>query len=196
MRNPEATKENILKRSGVLFNTNGYKATSISDITTATGLTKGAIYTHFTNKDELEQATLSYLSSQLFGKLKELTKSEITAGDKLRSIFIFFESYISNPPLKGGCPLLNAAIEADDAHVGLRKEALKILTILRSSVVSILQKGIEYEQIKPNVDKDFFATLVIACLEGSIMMSKLERNDSDIKKMIKHLNQQLQQIEI
>ncbi len=196
MRNPEATKENILKRSGVLFNTNGYKATSISDITTATGLTKGAIYTHFTNKDELERETLSYLSSLLFEKLRELTKPEVTAGNKLRSIFTFFESYITNPPVKGGCPLLNAAIEADDAHAGLRKEALKILSVLRGSVVSILNKGIERKQIKTGIDKDFFATLIIACLEGSIMMSKLERNDSDIKKMIKHLNQQLQQIEI
>ncbi len=196
MRNPEATKESILKRSGILFNTNGYKATSISDITTATGLTKGAIYTHFKNKDELEQETLSYLSSLLFLKLKELVSTKITAPEKLRSIFTFFELYISKPPLKGGCPLLNAAIEADDAHAGLRKEALKILTILRGSVVSILQKGIEHKQIKPDIDKDFFATLVIACLEGSIMMSKLERNDSDIKRMTKHLNQQLQQIEI
>jgi TetR/AcrR family transcriptional regulator, transcriptional repressor for nem operon len=196
MRNPEATKDNILKRSAVLFNTNGYKATSISDITSATGLTKGAVYSHFVNKDQLEIETLGYLSTLLFAKLKELTKKEVTAGDKLRSIFIFFESYITNPPLKGGCPLLNAAIEADDAHVGLRKEALKILSVLRASVISILQKGIEHNQLKPGTDKEFLATIIIAGLEGSIMMSKLERNDNDIKKMIKHLSQQIKDIEI
>jgi TetR/AcrR family transcriptional regulator, transcriptional repressor for nem operon len=196
MRNPTITKENILKKSGVLFNTYGYKATSISDITSATGLTKGAIYTHFINKDELECETLNYLSSLLFEKLRQLSKPELTAGDKLRSVFSFFESYITNAPLKGGCPLLNAAIEADDAHPGLRKEALKILSILRNSLMSILQKGIEHKQIKPTIDTAFFATLIIAGLEGSIMMSKLEQNNNDIKKMIKHLNQQLEVIEL
>lgn len=196
MRNPEFTKETILKKSGALFNTNGYKATSISEITDATGFTKGAIYRHFESKDELERETLAYLSSILFQRLGEVIKTEKTAGDKLRTIFKFFESYISNPPLKGGCPLLNAAIEADDAHPGLRKEALKTLTMLRESLIRILQKGIEYHQIKPDIDKNFYAALIIATLEGGIMMSKLEGNDNDIRNMIEHLRAQLSQIEI
>ncbi|MEP2968608.1 TetR/AcrR family transcriptional regulator, partial [Nonlabens ulvanivorans] len=47
MRNPQLTKDIIIKESADLFNTKGYKATSLSDITTATGFTKGAIYKHF-----------------------------------------------------------------------------------------------------------------------------------------------------
>jgi TetR/AcrR family transcriptional regulator, transcriptional repressor for nem operon len=196
MRNPEATKETILKKSGVLFNTQGYKATSISHITDATGLTKGAIYRHFDSKDELERHTMAYLSGIMFSKLREVVKDELTAGNKLRAIFSFFESYITNPPLKGGCPLLNAAIEADDAHIGLRKEALKTLGILRESVVTILSNGVKYQQIKPTVDKEFYATLIIAVLEGGIMMSKLEGNNHDIRKMLAHLNKQLEEIEL
>jgi AcrR family transcriptional regulator len=196
MRDPEATKERILKKSGVLFNTQGYKATSISDITDATGFTKGAIYRHFDNKDELERETLAYLSSQLFEKLRELIKEKPTAGEKLRTIFCFFESYITHPPLRGGCPLLNAAVEADDAHPALRKEALKTLSILRGSVITILQNGINHKQLKATIDKDFYATLFIATLEGGIMMSKLTGNDDDIRKMIKHLNNMLTEIEV
>jgi TetR/AcrR family transcriptional regulator, transcriptional repressor for nem operon len=196
MRDPIATKEAILRKSGVLFNTQGYKATSISEITDATGFTKGAIYRHFNNKDELERETMAHLSGLLFANMRERIKSEKTAGDKLRAIFKYFESYITNPPLKGGCPLLNAAIEADDAHAGLRKEALKTMGILRESVVTILKNGIERKQIKAAIDKDFYATLMIATLEGGIMMSKLEGNNNDIRKMIKHLNAQLTEIEI
>ena len=196
MRNPEATKETILKQSGILFNTQGYKSTSISNITDATGLTKGAIYKHFSNKTELEQQTMAYLSGLLFTKLRELIWNEKTAGDKLRTIFSFFETYITNPPLKGGCPLLNAAVEADDALPSLRKEALKTLSTLRQSVVHILEKGIEHKQIKADTDTAFYASLIIAGLEGGIMMSKLEGNNDDIVKMTKHLNKQLIEIEI
>lgn len=196
MRNPEVTKETILKKSGVLFNTQGYKATSISEITEATGLTKGAIYRHFGSKNALERETLSYLSERIFEQLRPLIQSEKTAGNKLRAIFQFFESYISKPPLKGGCPLLNAATEADDAHPALRKEALKMLEALRGSVIHILKNGIEHGQLKKTTDCDFYATLIIASLEGGIMMSKLMGNDDDIGKMIKHLKAQLQEIEL
>lgn len=191
MRNPEVTKETILKKSGVLFNTNGYKATSISHITDATGLTKGAIYRHFSNKDELERETLAHLSSVLFEKLGGAIKIAKTAPDKLTTILHFFESYATNPPLKGGCPLLNAAIEADDAHPGLRKGALKTLHILRQSIITILQNGIDHKQIKPGINKEFYAALIIATLEGGIMMSKLEGNNEDIRTVTKHLKSQL-----
>ena len=196
MRNPEATKETILKKSGVLFNTQGYKSTSISEITDATGFTKGAIYRHFENKDELEIETLKYLSSLMFEKLRGRIREEATTGDKLRSVFHYFESYISNPPLKGGCPLLNVAIEADDSNPALQKAALKILNSLREAIVTMLANGIKYKQIKAGIDKEYFATLIIAGLEGAIMMSKLSGNDDDIKRMIKHLDKQVAEIEI
>ena len=138
MRNPEITKERILKQSGQLFNTQGYKATSLRDITDATGFTKGAIYRHFNSKDELEMETLSHLSNQMFELVRGRIKEAKTAGAKLRSIFNFFETYISKPPIKGGCPLMNVAIEADDAHPQLRKRAVSIMNILHDSIDTIL----------------------------------------------------------
>jgi len=196
MRNSEATKETILKRSGVLFNTRGYKATSISHITDATGLTKGAIYRHFTNKSELETETLMHLSGIMFEKLRERIKEQQTAGDKLRAVFRFFESYIDSPPVKGGCPLMNAAVEADDAHPVLRKGAIKILNAIRDSLLTILNNGIKYKQLKPTIDVEMYATLVFASLEGAIMMSKLTGNNIDIKKTVAFLEKQLQEFEL
>ena len=196
MRNSEATKETILKRSGILFNTKGYKATSISNITDATGLTKGAIYRHFTNKHELELETLMHLSTIMFEKLSERIREKTTAGEKLRAVFKFFESYINSPPVKGGCPLMNAAVEADDAHPMLRKGAVKILTTYRESLLAILSNGIKHKQIRPEIDKEMYATLFFASLEGAIMMSKLTGNENDIKRTITFLEKQLKEIEV
>jgi len=195
IRNPDETKQKILKKSGVLFNTQGYKATSISDITSATGFTKGAIYRHFENKAVLEKETLFHLSTVMFEILRERIRCQKTAGDKLRAIFRYFESYISNPEVKGGCPLLNAAIEADDTNPVLRREALKILDILRESVIAILRNGIRYQQIRKDTDTEYYATIIIASLEGAIMMSKLRGNNHDIKRVIKHLESLLGNIE-
>lgn len=196
MRNPEVTRETILKESAILFNTQGYKATSISNITDATGLTKGAIYRHFASKDALEIQTLEHLSVLMNEQLRDRIKKQPTAGKKLRTVFHFFRSYITNPPFEGGCPLLNAAVEADDAHPDLRTAALKILNGLKASVISIIEKGIYYRQIKKGIDKEMYTTLIIASLEGAIMMSKLQGNDDDLKRVVKHLEKQIEDIEI
>ncbi|HYG03918.1 MAG TPA: TetR/AcrR family transcriptional regulator [Chryseosolibacter sp.] len=196
MRNPEQTRDKILKKAGILFNTKGYKATSISDITDATGFTKGAIYRHFDNKEELEREGLFYLSGIMFTEVRERVKAELTAGNKLRAMLRFFESYITAPVVKGGCPLLNAAIEADDAHPQLRKTAVRILDILSQSLITIIENGIRYNQLKPDTDKQYFATLIIASLEGAIMMSKLRGNNDDIRIVIKHLEKQIETIEV
>jgi TetR/AcrR family transcriptional regulator, transcriptional repressor for nem operon len=196
IRNPDKTRLKILQKSGALFNTQGYKSTSISDITTATGFTKGAIYRHFKNKEDLEKETLFHLSTFMFTRLRGQIKEEKSAGGKLRAIFKFFDSYITKPELKGGCPLLNAAIEADDANPVLRKEAVKVLNILRDSIIGILANGIKHKQIKKDIDLDGFATIIIGCLEGAIMMSKLRGTNDDIRKMTQFLEKQLKQIEI
>jgi TetR/AcrR family transcriptional regulator, transcriptional repressor for nem operon len=49
----ENTKEFIIDETFKLFLTHSYEAVSISDISKAIGLTKGALYHHFKNKEEL-----------------------------------------------------------------------------------------------------------------------------------------------
>ncbi len=195
MRDAEITIERILDKSGELFNTRGYKATSLSDITTLTGLTKGAIYRHFESKDDLETKTLQHLSFRMYDKMKSVIKSEPTAGKKLRAIFSFFGSYITDPPIPGGCPLLNVAIESDDAHPRLRKGALEILNTLRDSIIRILDNGIKHNQIREDIDRNYYATIIIASLEGAIMMSKLRGNNDDIRLVVRHLDSLVSKIE-
>jgi TetR/AcrR family transcriptional regulator, transcriptional repressor for nem operon len=196
MRQPEITKELLLQKAGQLFNTKGYKATSISEITDATGLTKGAIYKHFGSKKHLEEEALMHLAQQMFDQMRLRIKEQHTAGDKLRSLFTFFEQYMIKPPVKGGCPLLNVAIEADDAHPDLRKRAMAMLQLLKEAVYTLIENGIRYKQLKPGISKEYYATIIIASLEGAIMMSKLSRNSDAIKMITRHLTGLVKEMEL
>jgi TetR/AcrR family transcriptional regulator, transcriptional repressor for nem operon len=64
---------------------------------------------------------------------------------------------------------------------------LRILNVLRDSLVAVLENGIRYKQLKADIDVEYYATVFIASLEGAIMMSKLRGNDDDIKRVVKHL---------
>jgi hypothetical protein len=132
----------------------------------------------------------------MYKNLGSQIKKETNAGDKLRAVLKYFESYVTKPPIQGGCPLMNAAIEADDSNPPLRRKAHSILTILKESIIHILNRGVEFRQIKKTVDKKYFATVMIASLEGAIMMSKLSKTDHDIRVVLKHLGQMISDIEV
>ncbi len=53
MRKGEQTRRKIIERAAPLFNKRGFNGCSMQDISAATGLEKGSLYTHFNNKEEL-----------------------------------------------------------------------------------------------------------------------------------------------
>lgn len=187
MRQPQTTKENVLLEATKLFNTKGYKTTSISDITSATGYTKGAIYRHFTNKDALEMEAFEKMMGTIFTIMQGRIKSKNNAKDKLFSLLEMFENYITNPYMKGGCPLLNVSVEMDDTKDPLKKKAQKALAVLKNSIITIIENGKKYNQVKPTVNENLFATIIIATLEGGIMMSKLQNSNTDISALVQYL---------
>ena len=61
----ERTTAFIIETVAPIFNKHGYIGTSMSDLTEATGLTKGALYGNFENKEALALAAFEYNSVQL-----------------------------------------------------------------------------------------------------------------------------------
>lgn len=187
MRNPQQTKSTIITTSANLFNKQGYKATSLSDITTATGFTKGAIYKHFENKEDLEAQALRSLGKTMFDILSKEIKAVSTFQEKTEVLFGFFENYLVNPPYDGGCPLMNSACESDDTNPVLRQQAFGLLVNFKSTVQRILENAIKTKEINATTDVQQLTHIFIATLEGGIMMSKLERTDVALQHAISFL---------
>lgn len=57
------TRRNLLEAAGRLYYERGFAAVSLDDIAAAAGVTKGAVYAHFANKDELVVAVMSMVES-------------------------------------------------------------------------------------------------------------------------------------
>jgi len=193
VRNSEATKEAILKTSAELFNIQGYKATSISDITKSLGMTKGAIYRHFENKSILEREALIYMTNRMMYKLSSSIRNSNTASEKMYAVFDYFSAYAIKTPELGGCPILNAAIEADDTNEELNQVVDQIITNIHTSIARVLQNGIKHGQLKKDIDVEHFASLVFSSLEGAIMLVKVTRSPKHMNAVVQHLRQQFDQ---
>ena len=192
MSKAQQTKAHIIHQAAELFNLKGYAGSSIADIMQATGLKKGGIYNHFQSKDELALEAFDYASNLLSQRIWSVVKTKHNAIERLQALVSSYLIYINDPPIVGGCPILNTAIETDDTDSPLRDRALQAMNSSRSLIVRILQKGIKKGEVRSTIEPDTVATIIFSTLEGAIMMSKLERNPIHLERAVAHLKSYIQ----
>jgi TetR/AcrR family transcriptional repressor of nem operon len=184
------TRQRIVAEAANLFNANGYEGISMSDVMEATGLEKGGLYRHFSSKEELAAEAFDYAwKLALETRIHDLDHFE-NAVDKLRQ---FLKNFVERrPKIHGGCPLLNTAVDADDGNQMLRDRARSALKAWQSTLISIVRKGKKAREIRQEVEPTQLANLIISCLEGALMISRLERSDEPLRNARAFLEAHLQ----
>ncbi|WP_347052582.1 TetR/AcrR family transcriptional regulator [Flavobacterium olei] len=190
MTKGEETRQFIIEKAAPIFNTKGIAATSMSDIMEATKLSKGSMYVHFENKDVLACAAVDHNMKILNGKLEaEITKAK-TAKDQLFAYIDFFSNPI-NPPVIGGCPLLNFGMEADDTNPVVKEKVNRVIQRGQSLLTSIIEKGISEREFNPNGKAAELATVIFAMLEGGHLMSRMSGNNESMKTIVATLKKMI-----
>lgn len=173
MSKAEQTRAFIIEKTAPIFNTKGYEGTSMSDIATATGLTKGSIYGNFSNKDEVALEVFDYNLSKIDNIIRsEMSKYE-TARDKLMVYVNVYDDFMKHPFPIGGCPVLNTATESDDTHPALKKKANQALHNWKNKIMGLIEAGMSAKEFKKTTDAEAKALTIIATIEGAVMITKL-----------------------
>ncbi len=187
MSKGEQTRERILASSAQLFNRQGYFGASLADIMRETGLEKGGIYNHFSSKEQLALESFDYAYGLIQERVRQALSGKFNAIERLLAIVSVFQGIVEDPQVAGGCPILNTAIEADDANEVLRDRARSAMDNWRTTIHRIVNKGIERQQIRPGVDADEVASILISTLEGAIMLSNLYKDPLHIQRAADHI---------
>jgi TetR/AcrR family transcriptional repressor of nem operon len=189
MTKGELTRRRIVEAAAPIFNQRGYEGSSLNALMEATGLKKGGIYRHFASKEELAAEAFDY-TWEVAWKARLLHVDEKANGiDKLKQLIANFIE--RRPPVPGGCPVLNTAVDADDGNPILRSRVGKALRSWTGSLQSYVEEAQQQRDAKPDVDPKDVATLIVASLEGALMMSRIQRNDEALRRVQSHLNEYL-----
>lgn len=187
----EKTKQFIIEKVAPIFNKKGFAGTSLSDLTEATGLTKGSIYGNFTNKDEVAIEAFKYNLSVITNSFfEEISRSTLSPLEKLLAFPKSYQMRYDSVILMGGCPILNTATDADDTHPELKKLVQDAVLKIEKSLVSLIKEGISKNQIKPDTKPRKIAEVMISLVEGGFMMAKLLDN----RKYFEHSLEQMEVI--
>jgi len=194
MTKADKTRQHILEKTAPLFNRKGFHGTSLTELTAATGLTKGALYGNFQDKEEMALEAFQYSITKVREVVNQELSGALTCKEQLIALLGFYSNYVFSPPIPGGCPLLNTAIEVDDHRTSMRRVLVKELHHTIGFIENLLQRGMEKNEFRQDIDPAGIAYILFCAIEGALMFSRAERSREPMDIIVKHCKNILDQI--
>jgi|SRR5579863_145257 len=171
----ELARGRILEAAKNLFHLRGYSNTSIDDIVSASGLTKGSVYHYFSSKEELGTAAVEELISDWLSSAIRFSEGDDPV-DRILSMFRRTEKKLSELRCKGGCVFGNLALEVSDLHDGLRQKLAVGFSRWESEIEKLIAAAQKERLLRRSLNPASAAHFIIAAFEGGILLSKVKRD--------------------
>ena len=190
----DRTRQFIIEKAAPDFNKKGIAGTSLSDLTHATGLTKGSIYGNFKDKDDLAVSVFKYNIDNIesffaheMGKAETRAKKLLVYPRIYRKIYRIMIAY-------GGCPILNTATEADDTHHFLCKLVVETITRWKKQIIELIDTGKQTGEIQPDTDATAISEIIISLFEGGGILAKVTGEETYMTNTLEHMEKLIQSI--
>jgi TetR/AcrR family transcriptional regulator, transcriptional repressor for nem operon len=178
-RDPERTRERLLKAGFREVYRSGFQSASIDTILAAANVTKGALYYHFESKEALGYAIVDEVVATFLRNRWLLPLQQGEDKDPIDALIDIVQSIPAQPrDVKGGCPLVNLAQEMSLLDEQFRKRLEAMFHAWQESVVMALQRGQSQETVRHDVVPEEAASFLIAMVEGYEVLAK---NAQDVK---------------
>ena len=167
----DLTRQSIIEKSMQLFCLKGYFNTSIDAIVKATGLTKGGVYGHFRNKEEIWYA--------VYEQCVRMWKDIVFRGvrdlpDPLARIEKVLENglknYLGADVFEGGCFLLNSLVELSGQSPAMSSHLLNGFQRLAALLRSWLEEAEQQGRLQAGLDLQGIANFLVIALNGATPM--------------------------
>lgn len=157
----------------------GYRSADLDAILSAAGVTKGALYYHFDNKEALGYAVVDeVMTRDLHAKWVQPLEN---AADPLGALVRIVQSEsLKQEDVERGCPLLNLSQEMSGIDEGFRKRTAKLFKDWHDAVAEALRQGQKRKMVRNDINASETATFLIATYEGYVVLGK---NSQDPRMM-------------
>lgn len=186
----ERTRQRIIEAAAQLFVRKGFYGTSIADLAQATGLTKGALYHHFENKDAIFFAVIEAVRDTW---KKAVARDVLKAGDALTQLAVLLDNHArlvsENETL---CLVLSGlAMEMDGVNPAFMAALQEVHADLIRFIERIIQKGQAAGQVRSDLDTWLVALNIVGMLGGIGCCPMLRHINKDHATMTTTLKQML-----
>ena len=191
MTKAERTKQFILEKAAIIYNEKGLAGTGVDDILDATQLTKGCLYSHFENKEDLTLQVADYLLQKSYEGMSKVLSGPGTVKERIFAYLDFYKVPL-RPPMQGGCPMFNMAVETDDNLPVVKQKVAEALVKSQKLLASLFEEGIRRKEFKSSLDGEAFAFKVLATVEGATVICRSMTTNKPMQGIIKSLKTELE----
>ena len=137
----------------------------------AAGVTKGALYYHFDNKEALGYAVVDeVIANNLYQKWVRPLQNAENPIDVL--VCIIQSESLKREDIQRGCPLLNLSQEMSGLDEGFRRRTARLYKDWHDAMAEALREGQKRRVVRSDINANETATFVIAAWEGYVVLGK------------------------
>ncbi|WP_448546557.1 TetR/AcrR family transcriptional regulator [Thalassotalea fusca] len=177
LRDPDQTRARILEVTANEMRRHGFKATSLSEIIKNAGISKGALYHHFANKQELGYATFSEVFMKENNDLwQESVLDQDDPIEALCSKLNCLPDNMSEQDMECGCPINTIAQEMSADDEGFRELTQQLYNSMCQMFTKALTKCQQQGLLKDDVNIERSALFIWASMQGISSVAKVSRD--------------------
>lgn len=179
----EATRARVIEAGRALINQKGFRNTTISDVIAATGVQKGNLYFHFSSKEELTLAILETVETEFF----EFMAGNLQGSNALEKLSCFFDAVLDKhlrAGFIGGCIMGNIALEMSEHNARFAELIRRVFERWSEEIRLLLEEARAAGLLRIDISPPILARTIVATLEGGIMMSRVSKEETELKSCI------------
>ncbi len=185
-------KDQILDSAQSLMLEKGFVATSIEEICSEAGVTKGSFFYYFKDKEDLGKSVVSHFAEnnreKLFGGVEET--------DPLKRVFAYLDNAICCA--KGvdakGCLVGMFSQELSETHPKIRKICEKIFDAFIGLLKKDLTAAKKMYAPKASFKVDDLAEYLVATAQGAMILSKARKDCGVMERSLNQYKQYLKKL--
>jgi AcrR family transcriptional regulator len=173
----EQTRALIIEAAARAFARAGYDAVSLNDLVTATGMSKGAFYFHFSSKEEVALAAFRAKQAELIGQLAADSDAESSVVGEIRRILRLRAQLVT------GDPSLRCVIRLGSdlsSRSGPDSEYASFQELAVGMMADLIGRGIRSGELRSQLDPRAAARAIFAWIVGMDSLSLLESDAQDL----------------
>ena len=176
-----ATRESILAGAAAVFEEQGYGTASLARVAERASVTKGALYFHFSSKDELARAVIA----AQHGHAQQRSAVILDEGHPPLDAMIilcreFGRDLISEPIVRAGVRLTFEAPAFGQDVAGPYRDWV-------ATMQALTEAAKDGGWLRPGVDPPAFARLLVASFTGVQMVSNILTGRQDVMQRIEEM---------
>jgi len=171
---PDDAREALLDAAFDEMYMHGFRGAGIETILAASGVSKGALYHHFGNKQGLGYAVVEERVKPLVReRYLELFRVSVDPPEALRRMGRRMEDeLLKTGILQRGCPLNNLVQEMSGVDEGFRQRLADVLQEWRETITEGLIEGQAAGTVNKESDAGEAGTFIVAALMGAVGFAK------------------------